>query len=101
MPKLRAVNAGDQAENPIQSVADAVDHGTFIDTLVQMQKVIARRVDDPDTNPTALAALSRQVIELTKEIEAARVLRAAESGEPSKEVSKLDAGREAFDPYSA
>lgn len=101
MVSLRAVNAGDHVENPITTVADAVDRGTFIDTLVQMQKVIARRVDDPETNPTALAALSRQVIELTKEIETARVLRAAESGEAPKEVSKVDAGREAFDPHTA
>jgi hypothetical protein len=41
-----------------------------LDELVQMRRVIARAIDNENTSPRDLAALSRRQIEISKEIEA-------------------------------
>lgn len=52
----------------IHSVLDAVQHGSRLDELVQMRQVIARTMDNTDTTATALAALSRRLDDISREI---------------------------------
>lgn len=68
--KLRAVAPGEKPSRVIRSVADAAENGSRLDELVQMRMVIARAIDNENTSPRDLAALSRRQIEISKEIEA-------------------------------
>ena len=68
--KLRPVEPGERRSRAIRSVADAAENGTRLDELVQMRLVIARAIDNENTSPRDLAALSRRQIEISKEIEA-------------------------------
>lgn len=69
--KLHAVADGERAtpDKPITSVLAAAEHGTRLDELKQMRRVIARALDNPNTSPRDLAALSRRQIEISKEVE--------------------------------
>lgn len=67
---LRAVGTDEVPERKILSVLDAAENGTRLDELVQMRKVIARAIDNENTSPRDLAALSRRQIEISREIEA-------------------------------
>lgn len=67
---LRVVEEGEKPTRAISSVADAAENGTRMDELVQIRKVIARAIDNENTSPRDLAALSRRQIEISKEIEA-------------------------------
>lgn len=68
--KLRAVEPGEKPSKQVQSVLDAAEFGTRVDELVQMRLVIARAIDNENTSPRDLAALSRRQIEISKELEA-------------------------------
>lgn len=52
------------------TITQAADKGTVREQLVALRERIARTVDDPNCPPRDLAALSRRLMELTKEIEA-------------------------------
>ncbi|NUR28495.1 MAG: hypothetical protein HOV76_32335 [Hamadaea sp.] len=52
------------------SVAQAVESGTRRDELVAMRTRIAKAIDDPNIRGADLAALSRRLLEIGKEIEA-------------------------------
>lgn len=69
---LRAV--GEDEKPPpakqIKSVLEATEHGTRTDELIQMRRVIAKALDNENTSPRDLAALSRRQIEISREIEA-------------------------------
>ncbi|MCT1363320.1 hypothetical protein [Microbacterium sp. p3-SID131] len=67
---LRAVGEDERPQRAIVSVLDAAENGTRLDELVQMRKVIARALDNENTSPRDLAALSRRQIEISREIEA-------------------------------
>ena len=67
---LRAVEPDEKPARRIVSVLDAAENGTRLDELVQIRKVIARALDNENTSPRDLAALSRRQIEVSKEIEA-------------------------------
>ena len=69
---LRAVGPDEKPERVIVSVLDAAENGSRLDELVQIRKVIARALDNENTSPRDLAALSRRQIEVSKEIEALR-----------------------------
>ena len=79
--KLRAVEPGEKRARKIVSVADAAEHGTRLDELLQMRLVIARAIDNENTSPRDLAALSRRQIEISKEIEALKRQRQEEADE--------------------
>lgn len=68
---LRAVDP-DEKPKPaeITSVETAAEHGTRLDELRQMRRVIARALDSERTSPRDLAALSRRQMEISREIEA-------------------------------
>lgn len=70
--KLRVVEPGEKPARSIASVLEASEFGTRVDELVQMRRVIARAIDNENTSPRDLAALSRRQIEISKEIEALR-----------------------------
>lgn len=52
------------------TITGAADNGTRRDLLVAMRARIATAVEDPNTPPRDLAALSRRLIEIAKDIEA-------------------------------
>lgn len=70
---LRAVGPDDVPDEPerkVTSVSEAAEYGTRLDEMQQMRRVIARALDDANTSPRDLAALSRRQLEISKEIEA-------------------------------
>ena len=69
--KLRAVAADEKppAKAP-QTIAEASEAGSTLDELRLMRARIARTLDDPNCPPRDLAALSRRLIEIGKEITA-------------------------------
>ena len=80
---LRPLGEDERPERKIASVLDAAENGTRLDELVQIRKVIARALDNENTSPRDLAALSRRQIEVSKEIEALRRQAAEESNDAS------------------
>lgn len=85
MPRaLRAVQPNEpkprapRASRP-KTVAEAASKGTHRDLLVAMRERIARAVSDPECPPRDLAALTRRLQDIAKEIEAID-LRAKEEG---------------------
>lgn len=74
---LRAVKADEKA--PPKTVAEAAATGSHRDLLVAMRERIARTVSNPDCPPRDLAALTRRLQDIAKEIEAID-LRAKEEG---------------------
>lgn len=65
---LRAVEPG-EAKAPVKSVAQAAANGTHRDLLVAMRERIAVTVSNPDCPPRDLAALTRRLQDIAKEIE--------------------------------
>lgn len=60
---------------------EAATEGSRLDELVQIRKVIARAIDNENTSPRDLAALSRRQIEISKEIEALKRQAAEEASD--------------------
>lgn len=69
----------------VDSVSDAVEFGSRLDELVQMRKVIARSIDTT-ASARDLAALTKRLTEISKEIEILR-READEGGGAGVEVS--------------
>jgi hypothetical protein len=73
MPRrLRVVDSGETVDKPPRklTVVQAAAEGTHRDLLVALRGRIASAVGSPSTNPVALAALSRQLVLLSKELSA-------------------------------
>ena len=69
--KLRAVGDGETPPPvPPKTIAEAAEAGSTLDELRLMRARIARTLDDPNCPPRDLAALSRRLIEIGKEITA-------------------------------
>ena len=81
--KLRAVDADEKpAGRLVRSVADAVERRSAREQLVAMRTRIAKAIDEPNIRGADLAALSRRLLEIGREIAAvdtAAVEEAAES----------------------
>lgn len=93
-PPLRAVAADEKLPAKRKSpatVAEAVADGTRRDELVAMRVRIARAIDDPNIRGADLAALSRRLLEVGKEIEAIDAAAEEEAAESA------DVADEAFD----
>jgi hypothetical protein len=71
-PSLRAVSADESptVRKAPSTVAEAVTSGTRRDELVTMRARIARAIDDPNIRGADLAALTRRLMEVGKELEA-------------------------------
>ena len=75
MTKPRALRAVGKDEKPAApdkplSITDAAESGEQLDLLVALRRRVAVTVEDPNCPPRDLAALSRRLQELGKEIEA-------------------------------
>lgn len=82
MARLRAVKDGEIAEAPSKplTVAQAAASGDRKTLLVATRDRIATTVSSPDCPPRDLAALSRQLVLLSKDIEAIELAEKAEVG---------------------
>lgn len=68
---LRAVAPNETPMSaPPKSIAEASASGSTLDELRLMRARIARTLDDPNCPPRDLAALSRRLIEIGKEVDA-------------------------------
>ena len=67
MPKLRAVEPGEKPQQRL-TVTEAAAQGDYRQMLIALQARIARSVEATSTNPVALAALSRQLVLISKEL---------------------------------
>lgn len=76
---LRAVKDGEAAATKRQTVAQAAASGDHRALLVAMRERIALTISDPKCPPRDLAALTRRLQDIAKEIEAID-LRAKEEG---------------------
>lgn len=83
---LRAVEPGEKAVSKL-SVAQAAASGDHRSLLVAMRERIAKTVSDPDCPPRDLAALTRRLQDISKEIEALD-LRAREEGADAADVAE-------------
>lgn len=69
--KLRAVAPGEKAPRKRKfSITEAADKGNHRDLLVAMRERVAKTVQDPNCPPRDLAALTRRLQEIAREIEA-------------------------------
>jgi hypothetical protein len=80
---LRVVKPGEKPKRAARprkkSVTQAAANGTVREQLVALRDRVAKTVEDPNCPPRDLAALSRRLMEITKEIEAIDVRDAEES----------------------
>lgn len=65
---LRSVRAGEKPEKP-KTVIEAAESGSHRELLIAMRERIARAVSDPSCPPRDLAALTRRLQDIAKEIE--------------------------------
>lgn len=84
--KLRAVEPGERASKKL-SVSEAAATGDHRKLLVAMRERIARTVADPDCPPRDLAALTRRLQDISKEIESID-LRLREEGADAADVAE-------------
>lgn len=68
-PNLRTVAPGETAAPKKQTVSEAAESGDHRGLLVAMRERIARTVSNPDCPPRDLAALTRRLQDIAKEIE--------------------------------
>lgn len=81
--RLRVVKPDEQSKPPRRrklTVTQAAASGTARELLVAMRDRVAKDVENPNTPSRDLAALTRRLLEITREIEAVDV-RAAEDTE--------------------
>ena len=74
MAAKRALRAVSEDEKPVKatpkSVTQAADDGTTRELLVAMRARIATAVEDPNTPARDLAALTKRLVEVVRDIEA-------------------------------
>ena len=71
MPKLRAVTPGETApQRKRLTVTQAAKAGDHRDLLAALRDRLAETVQNPNVNPVALAALSRQISLISRELSA-------------------------------
>lgn len=70
--KLRAVADGEAVAPEVKhkTVTQAADAGSHRELLVAMRDRVAKAVEDPNTPARDLAALTRRLLEIAREIEA-------------------------------
>ena len=89
---LRAVSPDEKAAPQApKSITEAADKGTTRELLAAMRARIAKAVEDPNTPARDLAALTKRLVEVVRDIEA---IDAREQQEATK---RDDARDEAFD----
>lgn len=76
-PSLRAVGENEVPAAP-KSVTEAASNGTTRELLVAMRTRIAKAVEDPNAQSRDLAALTKRLMEVVRDIEAIDARRAAD-----------------------
>lgn len=66
---LRVVAPGEKAAGKPKSITEAADNGTTRELLVAMRARIAKAVEDPNTPARDLAALTKRLVEVVRDIE--------------------------------
>jgi hypothetical protein len=91
MSKLRAVSPDEKPPTRKQflSVLDAVADGEQRDQLVAMRTRVAKAIDDPNIRGADLAALTRRLLEIGRELEALDA-KAAEEDEDADVIPDAD-----------
>lgn len=79
--------AGENEAPAVTSVERAVQNGSSIDMQRAMRLVLARRIDDPTTNPTALAALVNRLTTVDAEIKSIEAQLEAAAGKKDSGVA--------------
>ena len=89
--KLRPVAEGEKPPVPSRpkTITEAADKGTTRELLVAMRARIAKAVEDPNTPARDLAALTKRLVEVVRDIEAIDA-RHAEDGGAGVEVQDGD-----------
>jgi hypothetical protein len=91
-PKLRAVGKDEKAiKPPVKSVTAAAADGSRRELLVAMRARIATAVQDPNTPARDLAALTRRLMEIAKDIEVLDKQATEEAGSGSVPDEAFDA----------
>jgi ribosome-binding protein aMBF1 (putative translation factor) len=67
---LRAVAPDERPSGPPKSITEAADKGTTRELLVAMRARIAKAVEDANTPARDLAALTKRLVEVVRDIEA-------------------------------
>ncbi|AOT24415.1 Gp7 [Propionibacterium freudenreichii] len=73
--QVRAVDPDERppARKRAKTITQAAKSGTEVELLEALQARVARAVQDRDTPPRDLAALTKRLMDITRELEAARV----------------------------
>lgn len=89
---LRVVDPGEVSAARVapRTVSDAAERGTTRELLVTMRNRIAKAVEDPNTPARDLAALTKRLVEVVRDIEAI-------DAREEQDAQKRDAPDEAFD----
>lgn len=95
MATLRAVSDSDLEPAHFQSVQAAAQRGTHRDLLVAMRDRIAETVDDEDCAARDLAALTKRLGDVVREIEA---IDARAKGDAGARLRDLEAALRGLDP---
>lgn len=90
--QLRAVSPGEKAPRSRRpkTVTEAAEKGSTRELLVAMRGRIAKAVEDPSTPARDLAALTKRLVEVVREIEAIDAREAEEAAERVSEVSDAE-----------
>ena len=85
---LHAVKPGEKApQSKPKTITEAADNGTTRELLAAMRARIATAVEDPNTPARDLAALTKRLVEVVRDIEA---IDAREDDEPEDDGSPVD-----------
>lgn len=76
---LRAVKPGETKAKP-KTLLEAVETGDYLAELKATHQRIARTVNNPETSPRDLAALTRRQLEISKEIRQIELAQEQEAG---------------------
>lgn len=80
-PPLRAVGPNEEPPKKRKfTITQAAAEGSLKDQLEALRERVAKAVEDPNCPPRDLAALSRRLIEIAKEIAAIEAAEAEEAG---------------------
>ena len=90
-PHVRAVKPGEKVTARPKTVAQAAESGDHYDLLVAMRERIAKTVSDPGCPPRDLAALTRRLQDIAKEIDQIDQRRKQEADEDGGSASDGDA----------
>lgn len=94
LPPVRLADDSD-IPSPPRTLSQAIEQGSRLDELRAMRRILAAHIESDQTLARDLAALTRQVREISREVES---LEAQEEDARLEDGSKYDAADEAWKP---